>query len=60
MHKFELTLNKLHKMITNVETNLEKVKASTSSVLVVQNKKKKKFTGKAKGSSNPKVAKTAE
>ncbi|GAA0161652.1 hypothetical protein LIER_39269 [Lithospermum erythrorhizon] len=60
MHKFELSLNELHKMITNAETNLGKTKTSTPSVLVVQNKKKfkkkKKFTGKAKGSSNPKAA----
>ncbi|GAA0163504.1 hypothetical protein LIER_19350 [Lithospermum erythrorhizon] len=33
MNKFELCLNKLHKMITNAETNLGKVKAPTSSVL---------------------------
>ncbi|GAA0147861.1 hypothetical protein LIER_07458 [Lithospermum erythrorhizon] len=60
MHKFELSLNKLHKMITNAEANLAKAKTPTSSVLVVQNKKKfkKKFSGKAKGSSKPKVAKT--
>ncbi|GAA0149369.1 hypothetical protein LIER_43051 [Lithospermum erythrorhizon] len=58
MHKFELSLNELHKMIINVESNLGKIKASTSSALVVQNnkklQKKKNFVGKAKSSSNPK------
>ncbi|GAA0170856.1 hypothetical protein LIER_25029 [Lithospermum erythrorhizon] len=60
MHKFELSLNELHKMITNTETNLGKTKTPISSVLVVQNKRKfkKKYNGKAKGLRKPKVTKT--
>ncbi|MGS7457164.1 hypothetical protein, partial [Mycobacterium tuberculosis] len=60
MHKFDLSLNELHKMITNAETNPGKTKSSISSVLVVQHKqkfKKKKFNGKAKGFAKPKVTK---
>ena len=64
MHHFDMSLSQLHGMITNAESNVKKGKSSTSSVLMVQNKKtfkkKKKGTGKAKvGSSTPAPAKTA-